>query len=262
MLELQSVTARVGSKLLFENLSLSLEPGRVHVLIGPNGAGKSSLLKVLFGELGHSGQIRMQGDELQTRHLPRWRKRIGYMPQDTALELGLTALEVVLLGRLDALGMHLGDDLLMTALRALDAVGMAAFSDRPVRELSGGQRQMVLFAQVLLREPLLMMLDEPVSALDLQHQVALMDHLWQQTRRHGWITLVVLHDLNLAAQYADQLIVLADGALQACGAPADVLDEALIRRLYKVPVSVQRGDDGVPHIRIVRTPQENRENCP
>ncbi|WP_235663640.1 ABC transporter ATP-binding protein, partial [Aeromonas caviae] len=122
----------------------------------------------------------------------------------------------------------------------------------PLYSLSGGQRQMVLFAQVLLRDPRIMMLDEPVSALDLHHQMQLMEHLCQQTRDQQWITLVVLHDLNLAAQFADQLIVLAGGELQAFGPPARVLDAALIERLYQVPVEISHDQRGIPFLRTLR----------
>jgi iron complex transport system ATP-binding protein len=110
----------------------------------------------------------------------------------------------------------------------------------------------VLFAQVLLRDPQIMILDEPVSALDLQHQMHLMEHLHQQTRDKNWVTLVVLHDLNLAAQFADQLIVLADNRLQAFGSPAEVLTSELITRLYQVPVDIHHDRDGLPYIRTLR----------
>ncbi|MGL5320811.1 MAG: ABC transporter ATP-binding protein, partial [Aeromonas veronii] len=104
----------------------------------------------------------------------------------------------------------------------------------------------------LLRDPRIMMLDEPVSALDLHHQMQLMEHLCQQTREQQWITLVVLHDLNLAAQFADQLIVLAGGDLQAFGPPAQVLDAALIERLYHVPVEISHDQSGIAFLRTVR----------
>ena len=128
------------------------------------------------------------------------------------------------------------------------------WDDRPVARITlkpGGQPD-PLFAQVLLRDPRIMMLDEPVSALDLHHQMQLMEHLCQQTREQQWITLVVLHDLNLAAQFADQLIVLAGGDLQAFGPPARVLDAALIERLYQVPVEISHDQHGIPFLRTLR----------
>lgn len=253
MLELDDVTVKVGPQVLARNLSVALAPGEINVVIGPNGTGKTSLLRTLFGELPPAaGQIRLNGQAMPRHHLGPWRKQFGYMPQDTGLDLDLSVLEVVLMGKLDHLGMHVDDATLMEALEALRAVGLVALADRAVHSLSGGQRQMVLFAQVLLRAPLIMLLDEPVSALDLKHQVLLLDLLHRQTRKNGWITVVVLHDLNLAAQYGDRLVVLAHGTLQAFGTPADVLTAELVQRLYGVAVDVVHDRFGDPHIRPIR----------
>lgn len=253
MLELDNLSLAIGKQSLVRELSLQLQPGQLHVIIGPNGTGKTSLLRALFGELvPQGGEIRCDGEPLSRLHLARWRKRFGYMPQNTQLELELSVLEVVVLGRLDSLSMRLSDEDIMAALQALQALGIAHLADRAMYSLSGGQRQMVLFAQVLLRDPQIMMLDEPVSALDLQHQLQLMEHLHHQTRAKNWVSLVVLHDLNLAAQFADRLIVLAGGTLQAFGPPSEVLDAGLIHRLYSVPVDIHHDRDGKPYIRTLR----------
>ena len=243
----------IGKHPLTQNLSVQLQRGQIHVLIGPNGTGKTSLLRALFGELPlQHGTISFQGRTLSDLGASQWRQQFGYMPQNTQLELDLSVLEVVVLGRLQSLKLRLSDDDLRAALSALQDLGIAHLADRPLHSLSGGQRQMVLFAQVLLRDPQIMMLDEPVSALDLQHQMHLMEHLHQQTRDKNWVTLVVLHDLNLAAQFADQLIVLADNRLQAFGPPAEVLTSELITRLYQVPVDIHHDRDGLPYIRTLR----------
>ena len=253
MLELNNVSMAIGKHPLTQNLSVQLQRGQIHVLIGPNGTGKTSLLRALFGELLlQHGTISFQGRTLADLGASQWRQQFGYMPQNTQLELDLSVLEVVVLGRLQSLKLRLSDDDLRAALRALQDLGIAHLADRPLHSLSGGQRQMALFAQVLLRDPQIMMLDEPVSALDLQHQMHLMEHLHQQTRDKNWVTLVVLHDLNLAAQFADQLIVLADNRLQAFGPPAEVLTSELITRLYQVPVDIHHDQDGLPYIRTLR----------
>ncbi len=253
MLEFNNVSMAIGKHPLTQNLSVQLQRGRIHVLSGPNGTGKTSLLRALFGELPlQHGTISFQGRTLSDLGASQWRQQFGYMPQNTQLELDLSVLEVVVLGRLQSLKLRLSDDDLRAALRALQDLGIAHLADRPLHSLSGGQRQMALFAQVLLRDPQIMMLDEPVSALDLQHQMHLMEHLHQQTRDRNWVTLVVLHDLNLAAQFADQLIVLADNRLQAFGPPAEVLTSELITRLYQVPVDIHHDRDGLPYIRTLR----------
>ena len=253
MLELNNVSMAIGKHPLTQNLSVQLQRGQIHVLIGPNGTGKTSLLRALFGELPlQHGTISFQGRTLSDLGASQWRQQFGYMPQNTQLELDLSVLEVVVLGRLQSLKLRLSDDDLRAALSALQDLGIAHLADRSLHSLSGGQRQMVLFAQVLLRDPQIMILDEPVSALDLQHQMHLMEHLHQQTRDKNWVTLVVLHDLNLAAQFADQLIVLADNRLQAFGSPAEVLTSELITRLYQVPVDIHHDRDGLPYIRTLR----------
>ena len=253
MLEFNHVAVTLGKQVLSRDLCMQLSPGQLHVIIGPNGTGKTSLLRALFGELPlQEGTIQFNGHTLADLGANRWRQQFGYMPQNNQLELELSVLEVVVLGRLQSLKLRLSDDDLRAAMTALQSLGMAHLADRPMSTLSGGQRQMVLFAQVLLREPQIMLLDEPVSALDLQHQMQLMEHLHHQTRLRNWISLVVLHDLNLAAQFADQLIVLADGRLQAMGPPSVVLTEALISQLYQVPVQIHHDAAGLPYIRTLR----------
>lgn len=253
MLELQDLRLRVADLTLVDGLNLQLHPGQLHVIIGPNGTGKTSLLRAVFGDFPLSnGTVRLFGTTLTPGRLPAWRQRLGYMPQNTQLDLDLSVLEVVVLGRLQRLSMRLSDEDLDAALKALQALDLTHLADRPVHTLSGGQRQMVLFAQVLLRQPQLMLLDEPVSALDLKHQMQLMEHLKAQTIDNGWISIAVLHDLNLAAQFADQLIVLGEGRLQAFGPPAQVLDAPLIERLYHVPVEVCPDPEGQPYVRTLR----------
>lgn len=253
MLEIHNLSIHIGKQLLLDNLSLTLAPGEVNIIIGPNGTGKTTLLKALFGEQPISqGHVIMDGRAMHQQRLPLWRKQFGYMPQDTHMDLDLSVLEVVLLGELDQLGMHVDDQTILKALSALDKVGLVDIADRPIYALSGGQRQMALFAQVLLRNPRLMMLDEPVSALDLHHQIILMNHLHRKTREEKWVTLVVLHDLNLAAQYGDKLIVLADKQLQAFGSPREVLTPERLEALYHTPVSVSLDEQGHPYIRALR----------
>lgn len=260
MLEVENLHLKAGSHPVACGYSVRFLPGELTAIIGPNGCGKTSLMRALFGELTPDrGDIRLNGDAQRSQRLPLWRQRFGYMPQDTRLDLDLSTLEVVMLGRLDRLGMRVDDDTVLAALKALDAVGMMDLAERPIHALSGGQRQMALFAQVLLRSPDVMMLDEPVSALDMRYQVVLMDHLHRQTRAQRWITVTILHDLNLAAQYADQLVVLADGQLQAWGPPPEVITADLIQRLYGVPVDVQIDRFGHPHVRTIR---HGADACP
>ena len=144
MLKLENVHIRRGDYVVADSIDLTLEQGKVYSVLGPNGTGKSSLMKTIFGEVAHKGTIRYGDEVLSKIHLQSWRKRIGYMPQDTAAEASLTALEVVLLGRMDALHMHVGDELLHEAASIMAELGIGHLAHRDVMRLSGGQRQLVM----------------------------------------------------------------------------------------------------------------------
>lgn len=253
MLDIANVTVLRGKTPVLENIALQLRPGRLHAIIGPNGAGKSTLLKAVTGQLRlHAGHVRNNRLVQDHARLAEWQASMAYMPQDIGLEVDLSAIEVVLLGRLSNLGMHIGDALLQHALSALETVGLLHLANRSVAKLSGGQRQMVLFAQLLMRQSPLMLLDEPVSALDLKHQVRLLDILLEQTRQRCCTTLTVLHDLNLVAQYADEVIVIADRGVLAQGTPQDVMSAAFLERIYGIRADVVTGSDGLPRVTPLR----------
>ncbi|WP_105901171.1 ABC transporter ATP-binding protein [Vibrio gangliei] len=253
MLSVQSLTTSIGPLTLANDLSFNLKPGEMTAILGPNGTGKSSLLKTLFGDIKPShGSIRFNDIDMSELPLAKWRQLFGYMPQDIHLDVNLTVLEVVLLGRLDALSLSLSEEVLHQAIHILDSIGLADLANRDVRTLSGGQRQMILFAQALMRKPEIVMLDEPVSALDLHYQHVLLEHLSQETAKHQYTTLMVLHDLNLAAQYADNLLVLKQGELVKVGHPLQVLTSSLIKDIYDVDANVMIDDTGRPFVRTLR----------
>ncbi|MFD1625009.1 ABC transporter ATP-binding protein [Azospirillum griseum] len=256
MIALEQVEVRRGTACIIQDLTLSLTPGLVHVVIGPNGTGKTTLIRALFGDLPISrGGIRIGDQALRPNsRLGRgqaWRSHFAYMPQDTHLDIALTALEVVVVGRLGRLGLHIDDETLELATQRLDAAGVLHLADRDIGTLSGGQRQMVLFAQVMMREPRVMLLDEPVSALDLRHQIRLLDLVRLETRKRDLATVVVLHDLNLACQYADRLIVMRPGASAIMGAPTDLISAALIADTYGASVEILRDGRGNPVIQPI-----------
>ena len=248
MLQLENLTIHRGHLCVARNFNLQLEPGKVYAVLGPNGAGKSSLLKALFAEIPYEGHIHHRGQPLVPALASLSRKHFAYMPQDTVMDASLTALEVVLLGQLDALSLHVSDEQLQRAIATMELLGIAHLADRDVLALSGGQRQMVIFAQVLLRNPEILLLDEPVSALDMHHQCVLLEHVRQQTRQNQLITITILHDLNLASQFADELIFVGDGQVQALGEPAAVIEQALIERLYRVRTALFHGPRQLPFI--------------
>lgn len=250
VLSIDALTLMRGQTCTASNCSMQFRAGEVNAILGPNGTGKSSLIKAIFGELPmKAGRIQLDNMELSRRNLYRWRKIIGYMPQDTGVEAALSTLDVVLLGRMDALHMHLGDDDLLAALSAMRAVGIEHLAQRDIQSLSGGQRQLALFAQVMLRNPQVLLLDEPVSALDMHHQIVLLDHVRDETRKRGLITVMVLHDLSLAAQFADRITLLGNASVCAEGTPDQVLTPEIIGPLYRVEVERLIDSQGNPVIR-------------
>lgn len=252
MLELDQLTIQRGSLTVAHAISAQFHPGKIYTLLGANGAGKSSLLKAIFGELAFSGNIRYQDTAQSKAHLMAWRKPISYMPQDSHTDAELNTLEVVLLGRMDALGRHISDDLMREAIDLMAQLNIAELAHRPIRALSGGQRQLVMFAQALLRRPKVLLLDEPVSALDMAHQINLLQKVSHYTKEHQLICLMVLHDLSLAAQFSDELLLLAEGEIQAQGTPQAVLQPQILRQVYQVDIEILTSSRGLPVVHPYR----------
>lgn len=253
MLVANQLNIQINSLTLARDFNFTLKPGQVTAVLGPNGAGKSTLLKVIFGDVNLvSGSISHNDDKLNPRLLSSWRSKFGYMPQDIGLQVSLSVIEVVLMGRLDSLSLRINNQLLREGLEVLNTIGMAHLANRDVGSLSGGQRQMILFAQAIMRNPEIMLLDEPVSALDLHHQHILLNHLVSRTRAQNYISIMVLHDLNLAAQYADNLLVIKQGELVSAGSPKEVLTTELVKDIYQVEAHVHHDHDGIPLIRTMK----------
>jgi iron complex transport system ATP-binding protein len=210
-------------------VSAVLRPGTVTAICGPNGAGKSTLLQGLAGLLQpDSGTVLLDGQPLTALHARERARQIGYLPQAGEIAWDLSVEALVALGRLP----H-GDRGEGPVARALAAVGLAAFARRPVSTLSGGERARALLARVLAGEPAWLLADEPLAALDLAHQLALLTHL-RGAAEGGTGVVLVLHDLALAMNHADHVLVLESGRLAAQGPPEQALSEAVIARVWGV----------------------------
>jgi len=262
MIQLANLALERSGRTILHGLSTTLEAGAIHVLLGPNGTGKTTLLRALAGDLPlASGSIEHGEQRLEAsaprRVLNAWRREFAYMPQDCSTEVSLSVLEVVVLGNLGQIGLRLDDAVLELAMEKLSQVGIAHLAGRSIGSLSGGQRQMAFFAQVLMREPKVMLLDEPVSALDLRHQIALLDRVRHETRARNLVTVVVLHDLNLACQYADNLLVLVDGTLVASGHPQSIVTAELLQSTYGVAVDILHDRQGRPVVQPLSGQAEN-----
>lgn len=233
---------------LLRGVDLQVAAGEVTVVVGPNGAGKSSLLKVLCGELGPSaGRIELNGRELAQWSDSARARQLAVLPQQLTLSFPFSAEEVVALGRIPhASGAQRDRQIVAAALRLLDA---SYLQRRPYTSMSGGEKQRVQLARVIAQvwQPAaegarVLLLDEPTSAFDLQHQQMTLA-LARRLAAEGAAVLMVVHDLNLAASVADQLVVMKDGTIAAHGAPSAILSERLIDEVFKVDCNI------VPHPR-------------
>ncbi|ANY19842.1 Hemin import ATP-binding protein HmuV [Tsuneonella dongtanensis] len=211
------------------DVSAALEPGRITAICGPNGAGKSSLLQCLAGLLSpDSGAVMLDGGHLGALH-PRDRaKALGYLPQEGEVAWDVAVRSLVALGRLPH--RDRGEAEVAAALSALDLDHLA---DRPVSRLSGGERARALLARVLAGCPRWILADEPLAALDLAHQLALLAHL-RRAAESGAGVVLVLHDLALAMNHADRVLVLDRGTLAADGSPEEALSAPVIERVWGV----------------------------
>ena len=209
------------------DVAVSLEPGRITAICGPNGAGKSTLLQALAGLIEPDRGEVLLGDAALPTGRERAR-RIGYLPQVGEVAWDLSVAALASLGRLPH--RDRGEPQVAAALAALD---LAHLAERPVSTLSGGERARALLARVLAGEPEWILADEPLAALDLAHQLALLARLREAAGRGAGVVLV-LHDLALAMNHADRVVVLAHGAVAADGAPGEALSEETIARVWGV----------------------------
>jgi heme transport system ATP-binding protein len=241
MLEARNVTVRRGSKTLVDNASLSIMPGRLTAVIGPNGAGKSTLLRIISGELAPTeGNVFLDGADIRNTTVARLATRRSVVAQSTTLSFPFTVHEVVMLGAtVPAFGIR--DPAAAAAAReALHAVGLSAFETCMLHELSGGERQRVHIARALCQlataprlqsETAALLLDEPTASLDLKHQGDVLTVIKEQSKK-GRAVMLVIHDLNLAAAFADEIVLMADGRIVGKGNPDDVLNEDLLSHTF------------------------------
>jgi iron complex transport system ATP-binding protein len=237
---LNSVGAHLGTRAVLQNVSLDIHAGEITAIIGPNGAGKSSLLKVLAGLLKPtSGTLTFNGAPHASIAASERALEIAYLPQHRAIHWPMPVRAIVGLGRLphQATGRSTEDGDASAIDAAMAAMDVAAFAERPVLALSGGEQARVLMARALAQEPKLLLADEPTSGLDLSHQFAL-GAVLRARALGGTACLVALHDLPLAARIADRIVIMAGGQIVADGAPADVLTPARILSVYGVHMQV------------------------
>lgn len=245
MIELADITVQIGAATLVRNVSINVPPGRFTAVVGPNGAGKTTLLRVATGEQQPtSGTVQMDGQPLATLSPRVQARHRATLPQESNVRFAFSVLQVVLLGRTPHLsGAESAHDWGI-AEAALEAVGMTDFAERAVPTLSGGEQQRVHLARALAQiwtppddGNRYLLLDEPTASLDIAHQHQVLSVAAERAMA-GVGVLAILHDLNLAAQYADHVVMLRNGAVHTQGLPRDVFTPAHIQTVFGCPVHV------------------------
>ncbi|WP_432842095.1 heme ABC transporter ATP-binding protein [Dactylosporangium sp. CA-092794] len=237
-LRARGLGVRVEGRWLLRDVDLDLAAGEVLAVIGPNGAGKSTLLSLLAGDLPPSaGSVDLAGLVVHRASPLRLARRRAVLPQRPSLSFPFTVAEVVAMGRAPWAGTGAEDDDEELIDRAMAAADVTALAHRRFPTLSGGEQACASFARVLAQHTGVLLLDEPTAALDLRHQELIMSTV-RACADAGLAVLAVLHDIPLAAAYADRIAVVSEGRLVAHGAPAEVLTESLLERVYRVPVDV------------------------
>ncbi|APU15371.1 MULTISPECIES: heme ABC transporter ATP-binding protein [Actinoalloteichus] len=241
----EGVGVVIDGRPVLTDVELAVRPGEVLALVGPNGAGKSTLLSALAGlRRPDSGTVRLGEKPLRTLRPRTVARSLAHVPQDTRLDFDFTARQVVLMGRHPHLGrfapLRAEDEGI--ADQALRTAGAERWADQEVTTLSGGERQLVHIAKALTQQPEVLLLDEPVAALDLRHQLHVLQ-LLRNLSTEGTALVVVLHDLDQAARFCDRVALLHEGRVLADGTPEHVLTEQNIALAYQVRSVIRRDPD-------------------
>lgn len=243
--EISQLSASYGRKqILFDVNIPRLKAGELVGIIGPNAAGKSTLFKSLAGLLPIKGNVEVAGKQLKNTALAQWSNIVGMMPQQYNVQIALSVFESVLLALKSHGDWRVSEENLQAVAQTLEMLNISHLSERKIYELSGGQQQMVAMARLLVRDLPMILFDEPTSALDLHHQLNGMQTIKQVTQQRQIISLIALHDLNLAATFCDRLVLIQQGKIMLDGLPQQVLSHSHIEQVYNVNVELGRTPRG------------------
>lgn len=249
ILAANGLSAGFGDKTVLHNLSLAVAKGQILAIIGPNGSGKSTLLKVLSRSLRPiKGSVLLDGRDLQSLPTRDLARQLAILHQASRAPADLTVRDLVEYGRFPYQRWWKGknDEDKSVVEWALEQTGLVELAARPVSTLSGGEQQRAWIAMALAQKPRILLLDEPTTYLDICHQLEILDLIRQLNKEQGITIVMVLHDLNYAARYADNIAVLRQGSLYAAGHPAEIITPTMLREVFQVEAAVWPDDNGRP----------------
>ncbi|PHM45975.1 ABC transporter ATP-binding protein [Xenorhabdus mauleonii] len=249
-LKINQLTAGYPKHPVIENLNIGTLPrGQITVLLGPNGCGKSTLLRSLAGLNKASGELLLDGQDLMQMNFAQRAKNVVYLPQSLPAGVHLHALESVIVAQRASGGVN-NRQCEQEVMELLRQLGIEHLALSYLDQLSGGQKQLVGLAQSLIRHPTLLLLDEPLSALDLNYQYHVMDLVARETRRRNIITVVVVHDINIALRHGDHVLMLKNGKLISEGLPEQVITPDSLAQVYGIKGRIERCSQGIPRVLI------------
>lgn len=251
----ESASTGYGRRRVLDSVSLLFEEGEFAGIIGPNGSGKTTLLRLISGVLKPwQGSLSLFGRSLSSFSRRDVARMVGVVPQESFFAFDFTAFEIVLMGRsphMRRFGFETEEDRKI-AREAMEQTQTLHMRDRPINRISGGERQRVVIARALTQKPRILVLDEPTSHLDINHQIEVYDIL-ERLNSEGLTVVVISHDLNLAGQYCRRLILMDSGRIVASGTPGDIIVPSLIQEVYKVkPVIEPNPLTGAPLILLLK----------
>jgi iron complex transport system ATP-binding protein len=254
MIEVNSVSFRYHEDWVLQDVSFRVEKGEFVGVIGPNGSGKTTLLKILYRLLSpQKGEIFFELVPMKKMDRTDIAKRIAVVAQETHLLFPFSVLETVLMGRSPYLGhlMFESEKDLEIAKKAMEWTKVFPFSERPMDELSGGERKRVFIARALAQEPEVILLDEPTANLDIHHQIDFLDLILTLNRERGLTIVMASHDMNIASEFCDRLILLQDGRIYKMGTPDEVITKENIESVYGCEVWIDQNPvSGMPRINL------------
>jgi iron complex transport system ATP-binding protein len=240
---------------IIRDITLEISKGDFLGVIGPNGSGKTTLLRLMSRALKPSaGKIMLSGEDISSLDLKRFCCQVAFVSQDALINFSFSVFEIVLMGRIPHLKRLQAESKkdLMSAEQALIMTDTLHLKDKMINELSSGERQRVLIARALAQEPVLLFLDEPTAHLDIGHQIQILDLLRRLNRQNNLTIVMVLHDLNLAAEFCDRIVLMDEGKVFDEGSPEQVLTYQNIEKVYKTIVVVNKNPISLkPYVLLV-----------
>jgi iron complex transport system ATP-binding protein len=262
VLEIRNLTCGYDSKIVLREINLKIKEGEIVGIIGPNGCGKTTLLRAITKIIkSMKGEILFQAKNIKNIGYRKLAKEIAVVSQNPLVNF-MSVEEFVLLGRIPYYGrfqfLETKKDLEIAA-KCMEITGILKLKDNLVQNLSGGERQLALIARALTQEPRLLLLDEPTAHLDIAHQIGILDLIKRLNKKFGLTAIMVLHDLNLASEYCQSLVLVNQGKIHKVGSPFEVLNYQIIEEVYKTVVVVEKSPiSSKPYVLMVS--EEERQN--